>query len=195
MKAVVVYLFSFLPLALFATIAAPLSTQNSDAVASMERKLYHVQMNGKLPHPDPEPTTFTEQEINAYLASGAVEFPAGVQSARFQEQPGIVTAITRVDFDRLRAGINSSNPLLSILTGVHDVIVVSHAHGSGGKAFVHVDSVSLDGVEIPRFLLQLFIDKYLRPKYPQAGLDAQFVLPDKIDSALVGSHTLAVTQK
>jgi hypothetical protein len=186
-----------LPLLLVALTASPrlLSAQPSAAVASMERKLHHIQSNARLAHPDPTPTTFTEQEINAYLASGALEFPAGVQSVRFQGQPGIVTASTRVDFDRLRAGVNSSNPLLSIFTGVHDVIVISQAQGRGGKAFVHVDSVSLDGVEIPRFVLQLFVDKYLRPRYPQVGLDSQFVLPGRIDSAVIGSHTLTLTQK
>lgn len=192
MKLVVVSLSLFL---LLTTGVGPLSAENSDSVASMERKLQHVESNGKLAHPDPAPTTFTEKEINAYLASGAVAFPAGVQSARFEEQPGVITANTRVDFDRLKAGINSSNPLLSIFTGVHDVIVASHAHASAGKAFIHVDSVSLDGVEIPRFVLQLFVEKYLRPKYPQAGLDSQFALPDRIDCAAVGSHAVTVTQK
>jgi len=195
MKSGPVIVSSFLLLVVVTTAARSASAQNSDAVASMEGKLHHVEGNAKLAHPDPTPTTFTEQEVNAYLASGRLEFPAGVQSVRLQGQPGIVTADTRVDFDRLRAGINSSNPLLSIFTGVPDVIVVSHAHGLKGKAFVHVDSVSLDGVEIPRFVLQLFIDKYLRPKYPQAGLDSQFALPDKIDSATAGSHTLTVTQR
>jgi hypothetical protein len=169
--------------------------QNSDALARMERKLQHVESNGKLAHPDQTPTTFTEQEINVYFASGAVEFPSGVQSLHFQAQPGIVTANTRVDFDRLRAGTNSSNPLLSIFTGVHDVIVIAHAHGAGGKGFVQVDSVLVDGVQIPRFVLQLFVEKYLRPKYPQVGLDSQFSLPDRIDGAAVGTHALTVRQK
>jgi hypothetical protein len=147
----------------------PVPAQNSDALASMERKLQHVESNGRLAHPDEMPTTFTEQEVNAY-------FPSAVQSLHFQAQPGIVTANTGVDFDRLRAGANSSNPLLSILTGVHDVTVMAHAHGAGGKGFVQVDSASLDGVQIPRFVLQLFVEKYLRSKYPQVGLDSRGTL-------------------
>lgn len=169
--------------------------QHADAVASMERKLQHVESNGARPRPDETPTTFTEQEINAYLASGTVKFPPGVQSLRLQEQTGIVTGSTRVDFDRLRAGINSSNPLLAVFTGVHDVVVIAHAHGAGGQAFVQVDSVSLDGVEIPKFVLQLFVDKYLRPKYPQVGLESQFSLPERIDTATVGPHTVTIAQR
>jgi hypothetical protein len=169
--------------------------QGSQSLQETERKLQHIESNGKLPKPEPTPTTFTEREINAYLASGSVQLPAGVQSARFEGQPGIITATTRVDFDRIKAGVNSSNPLLSVFTGVHDVVVVAHAHGEGHQGFVQVDSVSLDGIQIPRFALQLFVEKYLRPKYPQVGLNSQFALPDKVDTALVGSHILTLEQR
>ena len=194
MKLAVAFLWSFLIFALTG-FGGPLAAQKSDAVTSAEQKLHNIESNGQLAHPDPAPTIFTEGEINAYLASGAVDFPAGVQSVRLQGEPGVVTANTRVDFDRLKAGANSSNPLLAIFTGVHDVIVIAHAHGSGGKGFVQVDSVSLDGVQIPRFVLQLFVDKYLRPEYPQAGLDSEFALPDRIDTAVIASHTLTMMQK
>jgi len=178
----------------FTSNLQPTSGQNPAVAVSIKQKLQHVESNGKLAQPDPSPTTFTEQEINTYLASG-VELPTGLQSVRFQEQPGIATANTRVDFDRLKAETNSSNPLLSIFTGIHDIVVVAHGHGAGGKGFVQVDSVSLDGVQIPRFVLQLFVDKYLRPKYPQVGLDSQFALPDRIDTAVVGTNKLTITQK
>jgi hypothetical protein len=106
-----------------------------------------------------------------------------------------VTSTARVDFDQLKTGRNSSNPLLSVFAGVHDVVVVAHAHGIGGHGFVHVDSVSLDGVEIPAFVLQIFVQKYLQPRYPNIGLDSRFALPDRVDTATVGLRTLTITQK
>jgi len=166
----------------------------SDAVA-MEQKLNRIDAQAHMPHPDQTPTVFTEQEANAYLASGEIELPAGVQSVKLEAEPGVVTGRARVDFDRVREGIHSSNPLLSIFSGVHDVVVVTHAHGTSGKGYVHVDSVSLDGVEIPEFLLELFVEKYLQPKNPQVGLDSQFALPDRISTAIVELHKLTVTQK
>ena len=169
--------------------------QNSAAVASMDRKLQRIEANGASAHPDQTPTEFTEEEVNSYLASGRVQLPSGVQSVKFQGEPGIITANTRVDFDQLKAGKRSSNPLLSMFSGVHDVIVQAHSRGSGGQGIVNVDSVSLDGVEIPRFVLQLFVEKYLQPKYPNIGLDSHFALPDRIDTATVGRHKLTVTQK
>jgi hypothetical protein len=161
----------------------------------MELKLRRVEANGRLAHPSAAPTTFTEQEANSYLASDKVKLPAGVQWVKLQGAPGIITGEAQVDFDRLREGTHSSNPLLSIFSGVHDVVVVAHAHGASGKGHVDVDSVSLDGVAIPEFVLEIFVERFLQPRYPQIGLDSQFALPDKIDIATVGLHQLTVTQK
>lgn len=170
------------------------SSLHSGPAASMERKLEYIRTNGSLAHPNPAPTELTDLEANAYFASGDVKLPAGVQSVTFQGEPGIITGNARVDFDQLRTG-RGSNPLLSVFSGVHDVMVVAHAHGAGGKGFVHVDSVSLDGVEIPPFVLELFVEKYLQPKYPGLGIDSQFSLPERVDAATVELHKLVLTQK
>jgi hypothetical protein len=177
-----------------ASISKSTRDERSD-LAGMQRKLQYIESNGKLTHPDQSPTTFTEQEMNAYLSSGTVALPSGVRSVNVQEQPGIAIANMQVDFEQLKSGINSSNPLLAIFSGVHEVNVQANAYGSSRRGFVHVNSVSLDGVQVPKFVLQLFIDKYLRPKYPQIGLDSEFNLPDRIDTAVIGSHTLTLTQQ
>ncbi len=183
-------------LALVVTVSAALAGQSqSPAVASMEQKLQHIRENAALPQPDETPTIFTQQEVNDYMASGQVKLPRGVQSVRFSSDPGVVTANTRVDFDELKNGRGSANPLLSVFSGVHDVVVVARANGAGHKGYVHVDSVTLDNVEIPRFVLELFVEKYLQPKYPNIGLDSEFDLPYKIDTAVVGRNQLTVTQK
>jgi hypothetical protein len=161
----------------------------------MEQKLHHLDANAGLAHPDQTPTTLTEAEANSYLASDKVKLPVGVQSLKLQGAPGTITGDAQVDFDRIREGTHSSNPLLSIFSGLHEVVVVAHAYGAGRQGYVHVDSVSLDGVEIPQFVLELFVEKFLTPKYPQVGLDSQFALPDRIDIATVGLHKLTLTQK
>jgi len=171
------------------------AAQHSASVEATQRKLDHIESNGKREHPDSTPTMFSEQEINAYLTSGRVDLPAGVKSVRLAGVPGIVTANLKVDFDRLKAGQESLNPLLSVFSGIHDVVVEAHAHGAYGKGFVQVDSMSLDGVTIPRFVLELFIEKYLRPKYPEIGMESRFALPHRIDAAVVGLHILTIVQK
>jgi hypothetical protein len=180
----------------FLLLVIPLSGQSKSSVeAGMERKLQHLEANGAAAHPDPTPTRFSEDEVNAYFASGNIELPNGVQSVRFRAEPEVVTATTQVDFDKLRAGKSSMNPLLAIFSGVHQAVVTAHAHGSGGIGLVHVDSVELDGVEIPHFALQLFVEKYLQPKYPQVGIDSRFTLPTRIESATVGDGTLTLVQR
>ena len=75
------------------------------------------------------------------------------------------------------------------------MVVVGRAHGERGLGYVQIDTVSMDGVEIPRFVLQVFVDKYVTARYPGLGLDSKFSLPDGIESAVVGAHALTVVQK
>lgn len=177
------------------SLAQARSAANSAPVASFERKLQHLENNGAQARPDPSPMEFSEQEINAYFASGNVQLPAGVKSVVFQEQPGIVLGTSQVDFDQLKAGKNSYNPLLSIFSGLHNVVAAAHAYGAAGEGIVHVDSVSIDGVEVPQFVLELFVEKYLKPKYPNIGLDSRFALPARVDGATIGLHRVTITQK
>jgi hypothetical protein len=182
-----------LVLLLFAIPAAP--AKNSAEAAALQRKLDHLDENSRRAHPDPTPMVFAEQEVNAYLASGSVEFPAGVESVKLQFAPGVISGTSRVDFDKALAGARSANPLLSMFSGVHEVTVATHASGSAGQGRVQIDSVSLDGITVPNFVLELFIEKYLQPRYPQIGLDSRFAMPDRIDSARVGDHQISLVQR
>lgn len=182
-------------LLLLVAVVAGWAAQSSSSLTSARRKIAHIEANARRSHPDTAPTVLTEAEINAYLNCDEVAMPKGVQSVKLRGENGEVTGTARVDFDQVRAGIHSSNPLLGIFSGVHDVEVATHAYGKGGQGYVHVDSVSLDGVEVPHFVLELFVEKYLTPRYPQIGMDSRFALPDRIDTAVVGQHQVKLTQK
>jgi hypothetical protein len=162
---------------------------------SAEAKFRYIAQNGARSSPDPRPTVLSEEEINDYLAAGRVEIPQGVKKVRLQGQSGKVTAFLTVDFDQIRENQHSSNPLMGLFTGTHDVTVETDAAGAAGEGKVHVRTVSLDGTEIPRMALEYFAEKYLTPKYPNVGLDSQFKLPNRIDAATVGYHKLSVAQK
>lgn len=181
--------------ALLAVAAVAAGKQPSPELASANRKIAHLEDNARAKHPDPASTILTEPEINAYMASDQVHFPAGVQSVRLAGTPGAISGTAKVDFDKVREGIRSSNPLLSIFSGIHDVAVEAHAYGRGGLGYLHVDSVSLDGIEVPEFLLRLFVEKYIQPKQPDIGIDSKFKLPDRIDSAVIGHHQITLVQK
>lgn len=187
--------FLVLSVALFLVAALSASSKNSPETISLQRKFEHLEANARASHPNPSPTILTEPEVNAYLASDQVELPAGVESVKLRFGPGTISGTSPIDFDKALAGVRSANPLLSIFSGVHEVAVATHAYGSAGEGHVHLDSVSLDGIEVPNFVLQLFIEKYLQPKYPQIGIDSRFALPDRIDSAVVSEHQVTLVQK
>jgi hypothetical protein len=174
----------------------PSSTADSQSgAARFAKKLDFVRKNALLAHPDQRPTVFTEAETNDYLASTKVKLPDGLQQVRLHFLPGAVTGDATVDFDQLTAARHSSNPLLAIFSGVHSTQVKAHAHGDGGQGKVHIDSMTIDDVLVPRFVLEMFLQKFIQPKYPQVGIDSQFKMPAKIDLATVGTHTLTVNQK
>ena len=174
---------------------AAASSATSRLAESMQRKLDHINENAQRNPPDQTPTVFTEEEVNAYFASGDVKLPVGVKKVAVQGQSGVINADINVDFDEIRAGQRSSNPLLAIFSGRHDVRLVADAAGSGGQGKVHVRNVSIDGVDVPPIALQYFVQKYVTPKYPNVGIDSVFQLPARIDIATVGYHKLTVTQK
>jgi hypothetical protein len=162
---------------------------------SMQAKLDYIQQNGQKARPDQAPTVMSEEEVNDYIASGRIVLPQGVKKVRMEGRTGVVTALLNVDFDEIRAGQKSANPMLSMFSGVHNVRVEADASGSGGQGRVSVRDVTIDGISVPRMALEYFVSKYITPKYPNVGMDSQFQLPDKIDLATVGYHKLTVTQK
>jgi len=176
---------------------APSGTQAmyNAAAASAEAKFRHIKENARRNPPDQAPTVFSEREINAYLASGRVKLPAGVRRVDLTGTPGTIDATASVDFDQITAQKGSSNPLLALFSGVHEVHAVAGAEGSGGRGHIHITRIELDGITIPRVAVEFFLDRYIRPKHPEVGLDTTFTLPYRIDLAIVGEHKLTVTQK
>ncbi|HEY2363192.1 MAG TPA: hypothetical protein VGK36_18880 [Candidatus Angelobacter sp.] len=162
---------------------------------SLQTKLDHIQQNGEQDHPDQAPTVMTEEEVNDYIAAGRITLPRGVKKLKMEGRSGIVTAFLNVDFDQIREGQNSSNPMLTLFNGQHDVRVEADATGSGREGRVHVREVTIDGFSVPRMALEYFVSKYITPKYPNVGIDSKFQLPNKIDMAAVGYHKVTVTQK
>ena len=167
----------------------------SAAADSMQKKIDFLKSNAEAKRIDPRPTDFSQNEINAYFAERRVKMPDGVKSVRFVLTLGTVTAYTRVDFDEITASSRSRHPLMAIFTGTHDVQVVADAEGQGGMVHVTVRSVVLDGVSIPHMALEMFIEKWVNPKYPTIKLDGEYRLPVRMDTTKVEQRLGVVTQK
>ena len=176
---------------------AQTAPRRSPAADSMERKLQYIDQNSRSSQPKPAPTVLTEQEVNAWFASPYAKLPKGVHSLRVIGANGQITANASINFDEVKEGRGGGgfNPLMSMFSGTHDVQVIAGAQAQNGNAEVHVQSVSIDDVNIPKMALEFFVDHYLKPKYPNVGLDTTFTPGYRVDSARVGTHQIAIVQK
>lgn len=171
------------------------SSAETATADSFQRKIDHIEENSKRELPDQSPTVVTQKEVNAYFAQRRLKMPDGVKSVVFQFHPGKVIALTHVDFEEITKERHSWNPLLALFSGIHDAEVVAHAKGNAGRAQVYVDSVTLDGMNVPRVALELFIEKFVNNKYPSVRLDGQYQLPAKLNTVTIGEGESTVTQK
>jgi hypothetical protein len=188
---------------LVASLAAPGVAQQggttrphfSPAAQRFQNKLDFIEKNADSKPVQTKPTQINAAEVNAWFAEGGYKLPVGVQKVIFHSQADTILADATVDFDAIREGKRNLNPLLSMFSGVHDVQVTAGGMASGGQGHVNIQTVSIDGIEVPRIALQLFVNKYLKPKYPNLGLENDFQMPNRIDSATVGNDTALVTQR
>ena len=174
----------------------PSTTDNhSREYHSMQAKLAYLKQNAAKAHPDPKPTELTEAEVNAYFNEGGVKLPKGVSHLRLSSQPGVVDAHAQIDFEAITQGRGSSNALSSLFSGNHDLHAVAQAGGANGTGSIRVQTIELDGVTVPQVLLQLFVQHYITPKYPNVGITSTFKLPLRIDSAVIEMGRVRLLQK
>lgn len=191
-----IVLLAFFAISLSSQSKAQPSTRNhSAAYNSVSQKLDRIARNGQQSRPDPIATRITADEASAWMNEGGVKLPAGVDQVHFRSVPGIITTNARVDFDKLTASRSSFNPLLALFSGLHQIEVVARASGVNGQATISVQTLSIDGTQVPRMAMELFVDHYLKPKYPDVGLDTRFRMPSRVDSATVGNDEVTLTQR
>ncbi len=171
------------------------SRAHSSSYLSLNRKVDAMRRYVASPTQAGLTTVMSDPEMNAWFAEGGVDWPAGMSNVRIHSRPAVVEGMAQVDFDELTGGKYASNPLMMLFSGTHDVRVVAQATASRGRGSVRVDSVYLDDVKVPRAALEYFINQYLKPKYPEAGLNAAFAMPERIDSAIVGDGQITFIQK
>ena len=176
-------------------VAGAQPASRSPEYHSMEQKIAYLNANAKRPHPDPKPVELTEAEANAYLNQGGVKLPKGVSNLHLTAKPGQIEGHAQVDFEEIMQGRGANNPLSSLFSGRHDVHAVSQAGGANGIGSVHIESVDLDGIQIPQFALEWFVQHYLTPRYPNVGMTSTFKLPLRIQSAIVKSGMVELVQR
>ncbi len=176
--------------------AQPLQNDHHSAeFRAMQQKLDYLRQNAAKSKPDAKGTAVTEREANAYFSEGGVTLPKGVSNVRLTSQPGIIDGHAQIDFEAIMQGKGSANPLLELFSGQHEVHIITQASGTAGMGTIRVQSAFLDGIEVPQIALQFFAQHYLTPRYPHVGVTSTFKLPLRIDSAVVQSGRVELTQK
>ena len=183
--------------------AAPASSQKvssgakhfSPPAQSFQKKFDYLERNAKANRVQRRSTQLNADEANAWFREGGYKLPQGVQKVVFHSQPDTIVANATVDFDEVKEGKHNLNPLLSVFSGVHDVEVTATAAAQNGQGHVTIQSVSIDGVGVPHLALEMFVKRYITPKYPGVGLDNTFAMPDRIDTATVGHDYALLTQR
>ena len=160
-----------------------------------QSKLDFLERNGKSNPIQRRSTQINAEEVNAWFREGGYKLPQGVERVIFHSQADTIQSNATVDFDAVKEGKRNLNPLLSIFSGVHEVQVTATASAQNGQGQVNVQSVSIDGVGVPHIALEMFVKKYLTPKYPNIGLENNFQMPDRVDTATVGNDNALLTQK
>ena len=162
---------------------------------SMEREIAYLKQNAAKAHPDPKPTEITEAEANAYFNEGGVKLPKGVSNVRLTSRSGQIDGHAQVDFEQVMQGRGSNNPLYSMFSGHHDVHAVADADGKNGIGTIRIQSIELDGAQIPQWALEWFVQRYITPRYPNVAMTSAFKLPLRIDSAAVESGKVILVQR
>lgn len=136
-----------------------------------------------------------EVEANSYLQYElAADFPPGVSKARLQLQPERPQASAEVDFDKLKAASrNPPNPLVDyFVQGVHTIGVEGTLAGAGGTAEFHLETVTLDGITMPRFVVDYLIDHYVKTHYPGVAIDRPFQMGFSIDKLKIEAGSIVL---
>lgn len=144
-------------------------------------------------------TTFSDRELNAYLAHhGTEQLPAGIKNARVQMYDGNkIETRAVVDLDAVR----TSQPRgwmdpLAYVSGSLEVVTIGLFSGSGGQGVFRYESGTVGGVPIPRAVMQEVIAYYSKsPDLPNGiNLDQPFPLPAGIREVQVRKGAATVVQ-
>lgn len=169
-------------LACAAGITAAASTSDADA---LQQKLIRIALNGMAQTPEPQQTRVSEQEVNAYLRTYAKdELPRGIVDPAISILPdGRLKGRAVVDLDAVRESQprGSLSPW-QLLSGKLPVEAVGILRTSRGVGAFDLETATVNGVAVPKTLLQELVSYYSRSSsYPNGvSLDSPFRLPAQI---------------
>jgi hypothetical protein len=117
----------------------------------------------------------SENELESYvLYELRSEIPTQLDSIDVQLTPGAVAADTQLTF----GAMNTGNPVIdTLVTGTHNLFIKGRLAGAEGRGKFDLEEIRVDGIPVPKILIESLFKKYVKPKYPDADLAEPFDLP------------------
>ena len=166
----------------------------------LQEKITLVNENGRAKRPVSLRTPVTEVELNSYLTYAlAQELPVGVTNPYVTiGDDGRLSGRAIVDLDRIKTDRSSGRWLdpLAYLGGKAPVTATGALHTSAGTGRLELESTTISGVPVPKFLLQALVSSYTRSaEHPQGiSLDDPFELPAGIREIELGKGQAVLVQ-
>jgi hypothetical protein len=181
------------------------STQSSKSAVRrdadlMKQKVATINRLGEKPQKERKRTTVTEKELNAYLELEALgDLPKGVVNPTVSiVGAGRLSGRAVVDLDAVRKESPPRSLLdpKNLLVGRLPIAATGVLTTSNGVGRFALESASVGGLPIPKFLLQEILTYYSRsPERPDGlNLDDPFNLPVRIREIQVGRGQAIVVQ-
>ncbi len=125
----------------------------------------------------------SDTELESYvLYELRQDIPTQLDSIDVQLTPGAISADTQMTFD----GLNTGNPVVdTLVTGTHNLFVKGKLAGVDSRGKFDLEEIRVDGIPVPKVLIESLFTKYVKPRFPDADLKEPFDLPWGIEQLTI----------
>ena len=134
--------------------------------------------------------TETEMESFVFFSMGD-EIPARVDSIDVTVEAGTIAAATELTFD---SEASSGNPIVDLLLqSPHSLFVKGALEGHDGEGTFRLQQVRVDGFPVPVVVVEILVDRYVNPRFPEVDLDEGFLIPWGIEEIVLTPDGAEIT--
>ena len=129
--------------------------------------------------------SFSVAEANAYAREEArKEVGDGVRNTKVWFGNGTASGSATIDFVKVQTARGKPPGMLMrlMLEGEKDVQVTVRVESRARQAKIDVDEVYINGLGIPKSAVNMLIEYYVMPRYPEAKIGQWFELRHRVDS-------------
>jgi hypothetical protein len=153
------------------------------AAEELQVKIDTIQKASTIEPRDPEQMEVSDLELESYvLFSLKEQIPARVDSFDVQLTRDTVAADTRLTF----ASNSTRNPVIdALIAGTHDVFLKGKFSARDGMGKFDLEQVRVDGIPVPKSVIQALVERYVNPKHPDVDLNSPFEMPWGIENLTI----------